>query len=423
VNETLNAELAFRLGRAAAEVLTEDTRHKPVIVIGKDTRVSGDMLEAALTEGVTSAGADVLLAGVVPTPAVAYFAKYHADAGVVISASHNPYEYNGIKFFNGCGYKLSDELEDRIESLINQPLKIGGGIGRIRPYVQAAERYIEYLLSSVTFDLSGLRVALDCANGAASATAEALFRYMNPKELFVINDRPDGVNINDRCGSTHMEALRALVTEKHCDVGFAFDGDADRCLCVDADGNIVDGDKIMAVCALHEKEPAFVATVMSDLGLHIWARERGIRLVCAPVGDRYVLEEMLKSGIMLGGEQSGHLIFLWHSTTGDGQLTALKLLSAMAETGESIQSLTSEIPKYPQVLLNIPVRWEDKAKIAEHPAVSAAVAEAEKSLGADGRVLVRPSGTEALVRVMVEGRDAEEIAALAHEIQRAVESA
>ncbi len=417
-NEKLDAKLAFLLGQAAAAVLTE--HHKPLIIIGKDTRISGDMLEAALAAGIASAGADVLLAGVVPTPAVAYLTNCHADAGVVISASHNPFEYNGIKIFNKDGYKLSDALEDRIEALVENglPLKTGDGIGRIRPFEQASEEYTDYLASNVPLDLSGLRIALDCANGAASVTAEALFRRFDPMELIVINNVPDGVNINDRCGSTHMEALRKLVVERRCDIGFAFDGDADRCLCVDASGNLADGDRIMAVCALHEGLSSIVATVMSNFGLHVWAREHKIKLVCAQVGDRYVLEEMQKGEHLLGGEQSGHVIFLRHSTTGDGQLTALKLLSVMANTKKSLAELTGEIPKYPQILLNIPVRWEDKATLAENPTVLEAIAEAEEILGADGRILVRPSGTEALVRVMVEGKG--EIARLAQMIAKAI---
>jgi phosphoglucosamine mutase len=376
------------------------------------------MLECAIAAGITSAGADVLLCGVVPTPAVAYLTKEHADAGVVISASHNPYEYNGIKIFDRDGFKLSDALEDRIEALVNEPASPGGAIGRVRPFGNAAERYTDYLLRCVTPDLSGLRIAVDCANGAASLTAKRLFNKLNPAELNVIHDEPDGFNINDRCGSTHMDGLRRLVTDRHCDVGFAFDGDADRCLCVASDGRVVDGDQIMAVCARHENEPGFVATVMSNLGLHVWTRERGIKLVCAPIGDRYVLEEMRKGGHMLGGEQSGHVIFLRHSTTGDGQLTALKLLSAMSG-GVNLTQLS--IPQYPQILLNVPVRWEDKATLAERPAVLAAVSAAKLALGADGRVLVRPSGTEPLVRVMVEGKDEEEITRLARDIADTIE--
>ncbi len=427
-NETLNAKLAFSLGQAAAAVLTEESHSRPVILIGKDTRISGDMLEAALAAGVAAAGADALLAGVIPTPGVAFLTRRHADAGVVISASHNPFEYNGIKIFNKDGYKLSDTLEDRIEALMKDglPPKTGGEIGRIRSFEQAAEQYADYLASCVPLDLSGMRIALDCANGAASETAEALFRRMNPAELIVINSQPNGVNINDRCGSTHMDTLRRLVVERQCDIGFAFDGDADRCLCVDADGNLIDGDRVMAICAMHEREKgrqgAFVATVMSNFGLHVWARENGIEMVCAPVGDRYVLEEMQKGGYVLGGEQSGHLIFLRHSTTGDGQLTALMLLSVMRETKKGLAELCEKIPKYPQILLNVPVRWEDKATLAERPAVLEAVEEAEKTLGADGRVLVRPSGTEALVRVMVEGREEAVIDRLAQTIADAVKN-
>lgn len=423
-NDGLDTRLAFLVGQAAALVLTRATKHKPVIYIGKDTRISSDMLEAALAVGVTSAGADAVLTGVAPTPAVAYLTKERADAGIVISASHNSFEYNGIKIFNCEGFKLSDELENEIEALLSSdmPLKTGAEIGYIRRDELSVMQYIEYLRTCAAPDLSGLRVAVDCANGAASETAEALFQKLNPAKLTVLHNEPDGININDNCGSTHMESLQKTVVGGGYDIGIAFDGDADRCLFVDHLGNIVDGDRIMAVCALHERDcghlpgDSFVATVMSNLGLHVWARENGLRIIGAPVGDRYVLEEMRKSGFLLGGEQSGHVIFLRHTTTGDGQLTALKLLTVMSETGKSLADLISGIPQYPQVLVNVPVREDIKHKLAEHLSVREAVRQAEETLGTDGRVLVRPSGTEALVRVMVEGKDGGEIANLAGQI-------
>ena len=419
-NEDLTAQKAFSIGRAAAVVLTGALHHKPVIYIGKDTRVSSDMLEMALAAGITSAGADVLLAGFIPTPAVATLTRERADAGIVVSASHNPYEYNGIKIFNRNGCKLSDVLEDEIETLVSTDIPVSKDVGRVRTDGGAVERYIDFLLACNTPDLSRLRVAIDCANGAASVTAKKLFSRLNARDLRVIHNVPNGLNINDRCGSTHLESLRETVADGGYDIGIAFDGDADRCLCVDHTGNIVDGDRILAVCAMRERERGylphntFVCTVMSNFGLRVWAKDKGLRIEDTQVGDRYVLEEMQKSGYLLGGEQSGHMIFLRHSAAGDGQLTALKLLSAMAETGKSLAELTAGIPRYPQVLLNIKVTQKDA--FASDPAVANAIQNAEKALGEDGRVLVRASGTEPLARVMVEGKDLDEVRRLAENI-------
>ncbi|MDR0326343.1 MAG: phosphoglucosamine mutase [Oscillospiraceae bacterium] len=423
-NEDLTAQRAFLIGQAAAVVLTGAVKHKPIIHIGKDTRISSDMLEMALAAGITSAGADVMLAGFIPTPAVSNLARERADAGIVVSASHNSYEFNGIKIFNSEGRKLPDALEDEIEALAatDIPLKTHGDIGHIRQDKNAVERYIEYLLACSMPDLSCLRVAVDCANGAASVTAKKLFSMLNAKDLRIIHNVPNGRNINDRCGSTYLESLRKTVADGGYDIGIAFDGDADRCLCVDHTGKVTDGDRIMAICARQEHERGhlphntFVSTVMSNLGLRVWAEENGLRTVSAPVGDRYVLEEMQKSGYLMGGEQSGHVIFLRHSPAGDGQLTALKLLSAMSETGKSLAELTSDIPQYPQTLINVAVTPGQRGALASNQALAEAVKAAEEALGANGRVLVRPSGTEPLIRVMVEGKDRVEVRRLAEAV-------
>jgi phosphoglucosamine mutase len=421
-NKDLTAQKVFSIGQAAAAVLTKELHHKPVIYIGKDTRISSDMLEMALAAGITSAGADVLLAGFVPTPAVAVLTRERADAGFAVTASHNPYEYNGIKTFNHDGFKLSDKLEDEIEAMIQSDIPLGKDIGRVRQDKNAVERYIDYLLGCNTPDLSHLRIVLDCSNGAASITAKKLFSTLNAKELRVIHNVPNGVNINDRCGSTYLTSLRETVIDGGFDVGIAFDGDADRCLCVDNKGNIINGDLIMAVCATRERErgylpsDAFVCTVMSNLGLRVWAKEKGFKTIDAKVGDRYVLDEMTKNGYLLGGEQSGHVIFLRHSAAGDGQLTALKLLSAIAETGKSLAELTQDIPQYPQVLENVTVKPGRQELILNDKAVKDTIAKAESILGANGRILVRPSGTEPFIRVMAEGKDEEEIRHLVDEI-------
>jgi phosphoglucosamine mutase len=421
VNNGLNAELAFRVGQAAAMVLAENSANKrPLFTIGKDTRISCDMLEAAITAGLCSAGADVMHLGVVPTPAVAFItADCGADAGIVISASHNPYEHNGIKIFNGKGFKLSDELELRIEELVDgtKPLtaKLNGDIGRVilrgREYV---DRYVEHVVSVSEGKIGKLKVMIDCSNGAATRTVSDIFGRF-PLDLELIKDHPDGCNINDNCGSTHIEGLGRMVVAGGFDLGLAFDGDADRCLAVDENGNLVDGDKIMAICAKSMIEEgrlsknAIVATVMSNLGFHEYCNKNGIDLHCAAVGDRNVLEMMQENGFNLGGEQSGHMIFLDYATTGDGQLAAVRFLKVLSQSGKKLSELASEIPTYPQVLQNIAINGgnEVKKRIISDEELKQMIEYEQTKLGDSGRILVRPSGTEALIRVMVESIDKE----------------
>jgi len=419
VNSGLDAELAYKVGLAAALVLTEEKKgERPVFTIGKDTRISCDLLKGALVAGLCSAGADILDLGTIPTPAVAWATvNAGADAGIVISASHNPFEHNGIKIFNGKGFKLSDALEERIEETIltgtnKIPRQTHEDIGKVS-YVadKVSDAYIDHLVSTVDSDLCGLRILVDCANGASYTTAARLFDRFPNLQTDVINADPDGVNINASCGSTHMESLCAMVKAGGDDLGLAFDGDADRCLAVDEKGRVVDGDQIIAICgrALKEKGKlngnTVVATVMSNLGLHLFAKEQEISMVCTDVGDRNVLERMLADGFVLGGEQSGHIIFLEHATTGDGQLAALQLLSIVHESGKKISALAAVCKQYPQVLINVPVA-DSKAKssIMASPELHKAVVEEEKHLEGEGRVLVRPSGTEALIRVMEEAK-------------------
>ena len=418
VNAGLDADLAYKVGLAAATVLARKKGGKPLVTIGKDTRISGDLLKGSLISGLCTAGADVLDLGTLPTPGVAWVTvDEEADAGIVISASHNPFEHNGIKIFNGKGFKLSDELEEKIEDIVlfgsnNVPMKTHGDIGKVS-YVapKASEDYIDHLESTIDSTLGGLRILVDCANGAASATAARLFDRFSKLRTDVINADPDGVNINDRCGSTHMDALAAMVKAGGYDMGIAFDGDADRCLAVDELGNLIDGDQIMAACGLDMKSKGelpgdtVVATVMSNLGFHVYARDHGMKLECTDVGDRNVLERMVERGYRLGGEQSGHMIFLEHATTGDGQLTALKILALLKESGRKASQVFSACPRYPQVLINIPVADNDVKKAAmASPLLAQAVQREEEALGDEGRVLVRPSGTEALMRVMVEAK-------------------
>ena len=411
-NETLDTKLAYRVGQAAAISLKKETNQKPFVVIGKDTRISSDMLEAALTAGLTACGCDVVRLGVAPTPAVAYLTvKLHADAGIVISASHNPYEHNGIKMFSAEGFKLSDELEENMESLILQegelPVCTHEKLGIVRDADGELDLYLNHLASTVG-ELKPLKVLFDCANGASSRTARALFSRF-PIRADYINDTPNGININDRCGSTHMEMLGEKVREGGYDLGLAFDGDADRCLAVDENGCEVDGDKIMAICADTLTKQGklqgngFVATVMSNIGLHKYCEENKLRLLCAAVGDRNVLELMQKEGMCLGGEQSGHIIFLEHMTTGDGELSALQFLSIVSQSGKKVSELAGAIVRYPQVLENVRVGSNaEKKAIMESETLRLAVQRAEKELCGNGRVLIRPSGTEPLVRVMVE---------------------
>ena len=429
VNAGLDADLAYKVGLAAAQVLTKEGNHKPLVAIGKDTRISSDLLEGALIAGLCSAGADVIHLGVIPTPAVAWITvDNNADAGIVISASNNPFEHNGIKIFNGQGFKLSDALEGEIEDIIlsgrEVPLKTHGDIGRVI-YADQKERedYIDHLASTVNTDLAGMRILVDCANGASSTTAARLFDRFPELHTDVINADPDGVNINSGCGSTHLDKLCTMVKAGGYDLGIAFDGDADRCLACDELGNEIDGDQIMAVCGkdlMSRGElpgSAVVATVMSNLGLHMFCRERGMQLICTDVGDRNVLEKMEECGYVLGGEQSGHMIFRRFATTGDGQLTALQLLALLHASGKKASQLVADCKRYPQLLVNVAVA--DKAKKAEimaNAALKAAIAQQEARLAGDGRILVRPSGTEALIRVMVEAKDEETAKSCAHEL-------
>ncbi|WP_410604447.1 phosphoglucosamine mutase [Amycolatopsis sp. lyj-90] len=408
-NEELTPELALSLAASAARVLAaHDRSHRPVAVVGRDPRASGEMLEAAVVAGLTSAGADVLRLGVLPTPAVAYLVgALEADLGVMISASHNPMPDNGIKLFAAGGHKLPDGIEDEIEAGLAAPVArpTGIGVGRVKDVPDAGERYIQHLLSATPHPLAGLRVVVDCANGASSFAAPEVYRKAGA-EVIAIHADPDGVNINEHCGSNHPDALRAAVVEHSADLGIAHDGDADRCVAVDAAGELIDGDQIMAVLALALAETGeltkntLVATVMSNLGLHLAMRAHEINLVTTAVGDRYVLEELRASGLALGGEQSGHVVLPAFATTGDGLLTALRVMSRMASTGKSLADLAAVMNRLPQVLVNVPVA--DKAAVAVSAAVRDAVGAVEAELGDEGRVLLRPSGTEQLVRVMVE---------------------
>ena len=427
VNAGLDAELAFQVGLAAAYVMAQEKGEgQPRFAIGKDTRISSDLLEGALIAGLCSAGADVLHLGVIPTPGVAWVTvDSGCDAGIVISASHNPFEHNGIKIFNSQGFKLSDELEGKIEDIIlnnvQVPRKTAGEIGRV-VYADQKESqdYIDHLVSTIDSDLAGLHILVDCANGASSATAGRLFDQFDDLHADIINADPDGVNINNGCGSTHLDSLKAMVTAGNYDLGIAFDGDADRCLMVDETGEEIDGDQVIAACGLDLKEKgelsggAIVATVMSNLGLHRFCQEHGVALFCTSVGDRNVLEKMEESGYVIGGEQSGHTIFRRYATTGDGQLTALQFLDLLCRSGKKASQLVAGCRRYPQVLVNIPVA--DKAKkeaIMADAALQAAISQQEKALAGNGRILVRPSGTEALIRVMVEAQTGDEARAVA----------
>lgn len=430
-NKELTAQVAYDLGRAGAYVLTEGT-HKPKILVAKDTRVSGDMLESALVAGILSVGAEALCAGVIPTPAVAHLTReLGADAGVMISASHNPVEYNGIKFFDDKGYKLSDELEDAIQQVIEDkckevPQPVGGELGRKKDEESALEEYIEYVKSTVEVDFKGMKIALDCANGAAFDAAVTTFRDLGA-EVAVINNDPDGVNINKNCGSTHPEELMDYVVRKQCDLGLAFDGDADRCLAVDEKGNLINGDFIMAICAKalkdrgRLKDDTLVVTVMSNLGLDIALEKENIKTVKTKVGDRYVLEEMVKKGYKLGGEQSGHVIFLDYNTTGDGIVTGLQLASIVKKSKKTLSELASMMKELPQVLANAKVP-NDKKNIHEiDEDIKREIKTIEEALHGVGRVLIRPSGTEPLVRVMLEGENQKEIDEMAHKLAKLIE--
>ncbi|MBB6335335.1 phosphoglucosamine mutase [Schaalia hyovaginalis] len=421
-NDLLTPALAVQLGQAAARVLTRDNPSgirsrtgRPRAIVGRDTRASGEFLDHAISAGLASSGVDVTRVGILPTPAIAHLtATQNIDLGVVISASHNPFQDNGIKFFARGGYKLDDALEDEIEALLGrvEDLPTGAGVGRvIKGETVADQNYVNHLVDSVATDLSGLRIVVDAANGAASFVGPAALRAAGA-EVIVINASPDGLNINAHCGSTHPEQLQNYVVSTHADMGVAYDGDADRCLAVDAEGNLVDGDQIMGLLAVGMKEDGtlgsdtLVVTVMSNLGLILAMKEHGIRTVQTGVGDRYVLEKMLQGGYTLGGEQSGHVIDTIHATTGDGVLTSLRVAARMKRTGKSLAELASIVSRLPQTLIN--VKGVDKASAGTNAAVQAAVVRAEEELGETGRVLLRPSGTEPLVRVMVEAATQEQ---------------
>ncbi len=415
-NEELSPMLAMQLGQAGAYVLTKENKHKPTIMVGCDTRISGDMLANALMAGACSVGANAVYVGVVPTPAVAYLTKkYKVDAGVVISASHNPVEFNGIKFFDGNGYKLPDALEDEIEALLKSDMKdikfpIGSGVGKIKYRTDAREEYINHAVQAVNTDLSNLKIVVDCAEGAAFYTSVEALKEMGA-EVIAIHNNPDGTNINANCGSTHMGELKARVVYEKANIGLAFDGDADRLLAVDENGKIVDGDQIMAIVGNHMKEQGkvkgntIVVTVMSNLGFFLMAQEKGIKAEQTKVGDRYVLERMREIGASLGGEQSGHVIFLDENTTGDGLLSALHLLQVLVETGKPLSELAKIMEVLPQALVNAKVPNHKKERYMEYPEIAAAIGKINDKFAGEGRVLIRPSGTEPLVRVMIEGKD------------------
>lgn len=419
-NEELTPTLAMQLGQVGAYVLTREKKHKPTIMVGCDTRISGDMLANALMAGACSVGANCVYVGVIPTPAVAYLTqRYRVDAGVVISASHNPVEFNGIKFFDGDGYKLPDQLEDEIERLIRENMPgikfpIGPGVGKIKYRTDAREEYINHSVRAVPVDLSGLKIVVDCAEGASYYTSVEALKELGGT-VTAIHNNPDGTNINASCGSTHMEELKARVVYEKAHVGLAFDGDADRLLAVDENGNVVDGDQIMAIVGNHMKaqgrlkKDTIVATVMSNLGFFLMGEKHGITIEQTRVGDRYVLERMKEIGASLGGEQSGHIIFLDENTTGDGLLSALHLLEVMVETKKPLSELAGIMEVLPQALVNARVADYKKEKYMEYPVIVDAIDELEKRFAGEGRVLIRPSGTEPLVRVMIEGKNQQEI--------------
>ncbi len=431
-NDLLTSELAMKIGKAGAYVLSRGATDRVKILIGRDTRISGSMLEAALTAGICAVGADVYILGVAPTPAVAYLTKkYGFDAGVVVSASHNSFEFNGIKFFDKTGYKLPDDTENEIEEYIlgektDLPMPCGKDVGTVYDFSEKLDEYIEKAVSVASERLDGKFFVLDCANGASYNTAKRAFEALGAR-VAVISDEPDGVNINDNCGSTHMGNLQKKVLELKADAGFAFDGDADRMLAVDENGKVVDGDEIMSICALNMKKKGIlkkdtlVATVMSNLGLFIMGEKNGINIPRTKVGDRYVLEEMLKEGYSLGGEQSGHVIFLDYNTTGDGLVSAVMLASVMKEEEKSLSELTKIIDIYPQVLKNAKVAKSGDNTYAEDEVIMEAINKLEAKFSGEGRVLIRPSGTEPLVRVMIEGKDQDEINSDAESLAKLIE--
>ncbi len=432
-NDVMTVDLAMSVGRAVASVFMQGRRRRPLVVIGKDTRISCDMLEAALAAGLSSTGADIINLGVIPTPAVALLVqKYKADAGIMISASHNPYQYNGIKIFSGDGFKLPDDFEDRIETLVldkQNEIKLveNENLGTLSYRSSAVSDYVDYLISTIPTDLSGLRIAVDCANGASSVTAKRLFEELGA-EATIMYDSPNGININEGCGSTHMEKLQAFVRENNMDAGIAYDGDADRCLCVDENGEIIDGDFIIAICALDMKnrgklrKNTVVGTIMANMGFQKFCEQNGMHFEATKVGDRYVLEQMEIEGFRIGGEQSGHVIFRDYSTTGDGQLTSLQLLCHLKASGKKLSELASVMTRFPQVMENVTVSKEGKLSFYNNDAIHDIIQKYKEELGEDGRVVVRVSGTEPLIRVMVEGLDMDNITKVAKDIAAVVKS-
>ncbi|MFD1019116.1 phosphoglucosamine mutase [Thalassobacillus hwangdonensis] len=428
-NKDLTPELAFKLGRFGGYVVTKGVE-RPKVLIGRDTRISGHMLEGALAAGLLSIGAEVMRVGVISTPGVAYLTKaLGAEAGVMISASHNPVEDNGIKFFGPDGFKLTDDQENEIEALMDKdtddlPRPVGGDLGQVNDYFEGGQRYMQYLKQTVDYDFEGMHIALDCAHGATSSLASHMFADLEA-DISSIGSSPDGLNINDGVGSTHPEAVKKLVLEKGADIGLAFDGDGDRLIAVDEKGNIVDGDQIMFICAKHMNKKGqlnhstVVSTVMSNLGFYKAVEAEGMKSDKTAVGDRYVMEEMRNGGYNLGGEQSGHIIFLDHNTTGDGMLSALQLVNVMKDTGKPLSELASEMKKFPQVLKNVKVT--DKKAVQTNDKVQEAIQAVEAEMGDQGRVLVRPSGTEPLVRVMVEAPTEEDCEKYVNKVVEVVE--
>lgn len=432
-NKELTCELAIKIGRAAAKILTKESNHAAKILIGKDTRISSDMLESALLAGICSVGATGISLGVVPTPAVAYLTKkYKADAGIMISASHNSFEFNGIKLFDKNGYKLSDETENEIENIIlkNSDSSLcvtSEKLGKIIKCDTSAEDYSSYLKSTVNMPKRNLKIAIDCANGSASATACKIFNYKH-MDINILNDNPDGININDNCGSTHLEKLSEYVIKNKCDIGIAFDGDADRCLVVDEKGNIIDGDMILALCAYEFKNSGklknntLVATIMSNMGLKKFCQENNINYSETKVGDRYVLERMLKENYCIGGEQSGHVIFLEFSTTGDGELTALQILKILSKSSQKLSEITSKIKKYPQKSCTVTINSSQKGMLQKNKKILEYIKNVTKDLDKSGRIVLRESGTEPKIRIMFEHEDPSCLDKLLDEAKKIVEN-
>lgn len=431
-NRDLTPELAYKLGRIGAYILSKENKKRAKVAIGKDTRISGDLLESAMTAGFLSMGVDVISLGVIPTPAVAYLTRYlGADFGVVISASHNPAEYNGIKFFDSRGYKLPDEVEEQIEEYILDDRDVdvrmeGKDVGTIIYDENSINEYTDFLKTTINCDFKGFKIAVDAGNGAAYKSAPKLLKDLGA-DVVIINDNPDGININKGCGSTDPEVISQLVKEVGADIGLSFDGDADRLIAVDEKGDIVDGDHIMAICGLNLKKHnklkknTIVGTVMSNIGLEIAMKEHGCSVVKTKVGDRYVLEEMMKEGYSLGGEQSGHVIFLDHNTTGDGLLTAIQLIATMKDENKKLSELAKVMTSYPQVLVNAKVKKENKEAYKNDDVIMKEIASVEEKLAGEGRVLIRPSGTEPLVRVMLEGKNQEELNKMATSLAKLIE--